>query len=68
MVKNPCKKNCPGRSATCHCECKAYLAYAEAKNAEYDDRRAALDRETYTADAKRRAKSAERLRKAGRMK
>ena len=28
-MKNPCKKDCPGRSATCHAECDDYLAFNE---------------------------------------
>lgn len=28
-MKNPCSKNCPGRSPTCHCECKDYLDFFE---------------------------------------
>ena len=28
-MKNPCSKNCPGRSPTCHCECEEYLAFFE---------------------------------------
>lgn len=28
-MKNPCKKDCPGRSSTCHAECEAYLAFHE---------------------------------------
>ena len=28
-MKNPCKKDCPGRSPTCHAECEAYLAFNE---------------------------------------
>jgi len=26
-MKNPCKKDCPDRSPTCHAECEAYLAF-----------------------------------------
>lgn len=28
-MKNPCTKNCPGRSPTCHCECEEYLEFFE---------------------------------------
>ena len=28
-MKNPCVKDCPGRSPTCHAECEAYLAFHE---------------------------------------
>ncbi len=27
-VKNPCVKECPDRSPTCHGECEKYMAYA----------------------------------------
>lgn len=29
MIKQPCKKDCPDRSATCHAECEAYLLFIE---------------------------------------
>lgn len=32
MTPNPCKRDCPQRSARCHAECTAYLEY-EALNA-----------------------------------
>ena len=27
-MTNPCKRDCPDRSGTCHAECMKYLAYA----------------------------------------
>lgn len=68
MVKNPCKRNCEKRSATCHAECEAYLAYAAEKVAEYEARRTENEKDVPTADGKRRAKNAERLKRLGRMK
>lgn len=29
MKSNPCKKDCPKRSATCHSTCKEYLEFFE---------------------------------------
>lgn len=26
-MRNPCKKDCPDRTATCHAECEKYLEY-----------------------------------------
>lgn len=28
-MKNPCAKECPDRSPTCHSECEKYTAFAE---------------------------------------
>lgn len=28
-MRNPCKRDCPDRSATCHAECVKYLNYYE---------------------------------------
>ena len=49
----------------CHAKCAPYLAYEEAKQAEYRAREVERSRDAYTADAKKRCKSVERLRKAG---
>lgn len=65
MVKPPCERDCPRRAAECHAKCAPYLAYEEAKQAEYRANWAERDRNDYTADAKKRCKSVERLRKAG---
>lgn len=46
-------------------KCAPYLAYEEAKQAEYRAREVERSRDAYTADAKKRCKSVERLRKAG---
>ena len=68
MVKPPCERECPRRTAECHARCAPYLAYEEAKQAEYRENKAERDRNAYTADAKKRCKSVERLRKAGLLK
>ena len=49
----------------CHAKCAPYLAYEKAKQAEYRAREVERSRGAYTADAKKRCKSVERLRKAG---
>lgn len=35
MLKNPCK-DCPDRTAGCHAECPAYLAYEILRNLQYE--------------------------------
>ena len=65
MVKPPCERGCPRRTAECHTKCLMYLTYQAAKQAEYRANGAERDRNAYTADAKKRCKSVERLRKAG---
>ena len=64
-MKPPCERNCPRRAAECHAKCAPYLAYEKAKQAEYREREVERSRGAYTADAKKRCKSVERLRKAG---
>lgn len=66
-MKPPCERNCPSRTVGCHTKCAPYLAYEEAKQAEYREREVERSRDAYTADAKKRCKSVERLRKAGLM-
>lgn len=34
-MKNPCKKDCPDRSSTCHAECEKYLAFHEHNKREH---------------------------------
>ncbi len=68
MVKPPCERDCPRRTAECHARCAPYLEYEEAKQAEYRAREVERSRDAYTADAKKRCKSVERLRKAGLLK
>lgn len=67
-MKPPCERNCPSRTVGCHTKCAPYLAYEEAKQAEYREREVERSRDAYTADAKKRCKSVERLRKAGLLK
>ena len=64
-MKPPCERDCPRRTAECHARCEPYLEYEEAKQAEYRENKAERDRNAYTADAEKRCKSIERLRKAG---
>ena len=68
MVKPPCGRDCPSRTAECNAKCAPYLEYEEAKQAEYRANGAERDRNAYTADAKKRCKSVERLSKAGLLK
>ena len=67
-MKPPCERNCPSRAVGCHTKCELYMEYEEAKQAEYRANWAERDRNDYTADAKKRCKSVERLRKAGLLK
>ena len=64
-MKPPCERDCPRRTVGCRAKCAPYLAYEEAKQAEYQAREVDRSRDAYTADAKKRCKSVERLRKAG---
>lgn len=64
-MKPPCERNCPSRTVGCHAKCAPYLKYEEAKQEEYRAREVERSRDAYTADAKKRCKSVERLRKAG---
>lgn len=63
-MKPPCERDCPRRTVGCHTKCAPYLDYEEAKQAEYRANMAERDRNAYTADAEKRCKSVERLRKA----
>ena len=67
-MKPPCGRECEGRSESCHAECEAYQAYEAEKLAEHERRIADKAKTAYSADAERRAKSGERLRRLGRMK
>lgn len=64
-MKPPCERDCPRRTAECHAKCLMYLTYQAAKQEEYRAREVERSRDAYTADAKKRCKSVERLRKAG---
>ena len=67
-MKPPCERDCPRRTAGCHAKCAPYLDYQAAKQEEYLANEAERDRNAYTADAEKRSRSVERLRKAGRLK
>lgn len=67
-MKPPCERDCPRRTVGCHAKCAPYLAYEEAKQEEYRANQAERERNAYTADAKKRCKIVERLRKAGLLK
>lgn len=67
-MKPPCERDCPRRTVGCHARCAPYLEYEEAKQAEYRANGAERDRNAYTADAEKRCKSVERMRKAGLLK
>ena len=68
MVKPPCERDCPRRTAECHAKCAPYLAYEEAKQAEYRAREVERSRDAYTADAEKRARSVARLKRMGMLK
>ena len=65
MVTPPCERDCPRRTAECQDKWAPYLENEEAKQEEYRTNQAERDRNAYTADAEKRCKSVERLRKAG---
>ena len=68
MVKPPCERDCPRRTAECHAKCAPYLAYEEAKQAEYRANMAERDRNAYTADAEKRSRCVARLKRMGLLK
>ena len=68
MVKPPCERDCPRRTAECHAKCAPYLEYEEAKQAEYRANVAERDRNAYTADAEKRSRSVARLKRMGLLK
>lgn len=39
MKENPCKPDCPRRSADCHCICKDYAEFAEDRRKFLEERR-----------------------------
>ena len=68
MVKPPCERDCPRRTAECHARCAPYLAYEEAKQEEYRTNQAERERNAYTANAEKRARSVARLKRMGMLK
>lgn len=67
-MKPPCERDCPRRTAECHAKCAPYLAYEEAKQAEYRAREVERSRDAYTADAEKRSRSVARLKRMGLLK
>ena len=67
-MKPPCERECPRRTAECHAKCAPYLAYEEAKQAEYRAREVERSRDAYTADAEKRSRSVARLKRMGLLK
>lgn len=67
-MKPPCERDCPRRAAECHAKCAPYLAYEEAKQAEYRANGSERDRNAYTADAEKRSRSVARLKRMGLLK
>lgn len=67
-MKPQCERDCPRRAAECHTKCVPYLAYEEAKQAEYRENVAERDRNAYTADAEKRSRSVARLKRMGMLK
>lgn len=67
-MKPPCERDCPRRTAECHARCAPYLAYEEAKQAEYRANGVERDRNAYTADAEKRSRSVARLKRMGLLK
>ena len=68
MVKPPCERDCPRRTAECHAKCATYLEYEEAKQEEYREREAERNRDAYSADAEKRSRSVARLKRMGLLK
>lgn len=67
-MKPPCERDCPTRAAECHTKCLMYLTYQAAKQAEYRANVVERDRNAYTADAEKRARSVARLKRMGLLK
>ena len=67
-MKPPCERDCPRRTAECHARCEPYLEYEEAKQEEYRENQAERERNAYTEDAEKRARSVARLKRMGMLK
>ena len=65
MSINPCAKDCPNRSATCHAECEKYAVFAkereEERQAEWKERQAEARMSGYVIE--RNIKARKRRRK-----
>lgn len=50
-MEQPCRKDCPERSADCHAVCEKYREFERARNAEYDKRKAQIETESAMYDS-----------------
>lgn len=55
-MRQPCKRDCPGRSPTCHAECEKYKAYTEQQREDYKRRVFEFEVACAQMDAQRRMK------------
>jgi hypothetical protein len=53
-MTQPCKRDCPGRSLTCHAECEKYKAYTAQQREDYKRRLHELEVGLAQADAIKR--------------
>ena len=60
MIEQPCKKDCPNRSATCHAECEAYLQFIEYNSIQREDIHRKKKINGYIRDAVRASKKKSR--------
>ena len=59
-MKAPCTKECPERSALCHSQCEAYLAYWEIHQGELKQRTLQSEVSDYVFKAIHRSKTSTR--------
>jgi len=59
-MKQPCKKNCPDRTSTCHSECEQYLEFVRARNEERERIRHHKVTDGYIRDAVKASKKSSR--------
>ena len=55
-MEQPCRKDCPERSADCHAKCPRYREYEKARNEGYAERETARRAADAMFDAKERIK------------
>lgn len=55
-MRQPCKRDCPGRSPTCHAECEKYIQFREQQQEQYKQRKFLHDYACAKVDAVRRMK------------
>lgn len=53
-MRQPCKRDCPGRSPTCHAECEKYKAYTAQQREDYKRRVFEFEVACAQIDAQRR--------------